>query len=159
MAMKNWSPAKGREKGLADDPRLVFLDADDPTETPDLVVFVGIVGKSPRQNHWRIYLNYALSEFIEVHEEQVQVALTTDDEWTRVWVQAGARVRHVSQRASTAEQLWSAPKSPISWPRSTGDAEFLQGPIAARWGERIATASAEGDGGPVGSGCRCVPWC
>lgn len=149
---KRWRTADAEDKGLGVDP-LVQLLADDPDAVPDLYVVVGLVGRASRAGHWRVYLNYELTEHLEVAEADVVLAAPAGEDQTRVWIERGATVRHVVQRPMRAERQVVAARRAggqrISGPSEEG---YLAGPLA-EWGQGLG--EDDDDGGPIGSGCRC----
>jgi hypothetical protein len=151
MAWEEWPTSPGADgKGLDNDPLLEWL-GDDPTTRGDYFVVVGIVGKAPKPDTWRIYLNYSLSEFYEVAEGDIQYATTTeDDEYSRVWIRSGADIRHVRQVATRAERFPGL--GPKRGSRRS-EAFFLTGPFAN--GDEFALADDDEEGGPQTSGCSC----
>jgi hypothetical protein len=60
---------------------------DDPTNPPDLIPIVGLVGKGAESGAWRIYLNWSLSEYYEIAEGHIKAVRPVDDERSRVWVE------------------------------------------------------------------------
>ena len=104
MAWNEWERSPRAEGlGLETD-ALVDALASDPTTKPDLFVLVGLIGKAPEVNVWRIYVNWALSEFYEIHEDHILYLLPADDDRWRVWVAHGSPVRHVAQETGRAEE-------------------------------------------------------
>lgn len=97
---------------------LIGVIAPDPTVKRDFFTIVGLIGKAPQENHWRIYVNWALSEYYEFFEEDIIYLLPIGDERTRFWVKNRANVRHVIEDPTRAEEV-----------------RYLTGPIAerARW--------------------------
>lgn len=146
---KPWQGAPAADKGLEDDPLLEFLG--DFADTTDFFVVVGLVRKVPGAARWRIYLDFALSEYYEVAEEDVVYATTTADDSTRVWIESGVPVRHVVQRPTRAERIWSSPGR-AARRAAYGDGQYISGSIA-EWGDGFGAPDEDGD--PQGTGCRC----
>jgi hypothetical protein len=59
----------------------------DPTKPPDLIPIVGLVGKAKKRGAWRIYLNWALSEYYEIEEKHIRAVRPVDRDRSRVWVE------------------------------------------------------------------------
>ena len=149
---------EARGKGLYPDP-VVRRISPDPTEIPDLFVIVGLVGQASRRNVWRVYLNYALTEFVEVAEQDIVYVRTTDGERSRVWVRSGADVRHVVQRATRAEDAPRGGAYVARRPAAADEAYYLSGPIGG-WGDWGGGRGFEEEGGPEpvgGTGCARCP--
>lgn len=148
-----WRNADAEDKGLGVDPLIEVL-ADDPDAVPDLYVVVGLVGHAARNGHWRIYLNYELTEYLEVAEADIVLAAPAGEDQTRVWIEHGAAVRHIVQRPTRAERQVVIASRRAGAQRTVGPADegYLAGPLA-EWGQGLD--GDDDDGGPIGSGCRC----
>ncbi len=111
MPWKEWD-VTGEQTGKG----LVVTDfvtkvAKDPTELPDCFVVEGWLGQSPRENVFRVYLNYALSEYLEILDEDIIYAEPVAEgafARLRVWVKRGAHTRHIVQRLQRAEVAYLA---------------------------------------------------
>jgi hypothetical protein len=121
------SSAKGggeKDRGLQEDPLVAALVPDPSAGPPDATVLHGYLGKSTTANCWRLYLDAALTSYVEVSADDIlhhtQIA---DDGGTVVWVPKSLELT-VTKVSSTTIQ-----------------AEFLSGAIAA--GRMQPTASAK----------------
>jgi hypothetical protein len=154
LAWNPWDSPEGQARGLNNDPLLDWI-AEDPTEIPDYFVIIGLVGKAPEEKVWRIYLNYALSEYYEIAEEHIVYAQTTDDERTRVWVRSGSPMSHVLRRPTRAERIAYVPGRGQRRTTLPNESYYLSGPIAegADWGD----GEPDPFGEPQLTGCAACP--
>jgi hypothetical protein len=130
------SESKGRRLEQDD---LVRELVPDPRAVPNAKMFVGLLGASAQDGHWRLYLSTGLKAYLEVPEEDVLLTRSLKSPenplgGTAVWIRADAQL-HVTRRAS-----------------DKADREFLTGEITARFLQG-ATASGLSVGGmQVGAG-------
>jgi hypothetical protein len=88
-----WQRTKRAEKLGLDTAGLVKELAPDPTTAkqdppkPNVIPIVGLVGKAVKENVWRIYLNWSLSEYYEIREARIKAVRPVDDGRSRVWVE------------------------------------------------------------------------
>jgi hypothetical protein len=109
----------------------------EPASPPNLKVLIGLLGRSPREGYWRIYVSAYLSEYFEFRSEDVchHQRLEPDQSvlgGTIVWVKDTAEIARGSSIAADTAQ------------------EFLQGEIA-----RAMFSAARAPGAVLG-GSR--PW-
>lgn len=137
MAWTEW-PRSGYalDHGIDVDPTVKRL-ANDPTVKPDYFVVVGLLGRAAAQNTWRIYLNWALSEWYEVQEEAIIYVRATLDDRSRIWLRHGANVRLVGLDPQRAEE-----------------AQFIDGPITRR-ADWTPEGGREGGWGGEPTTCSC----
>jgi hypothetical protein len=105
----------GGEKGrLKEDPRVAALVPDPSAGPPDTTVLHGYVGKSTKDDCWRLYLDANLASYVEVLENDIvhhtQIA---DDGGTLIWVPKSLELKVTTVSSGTIQ------------------AEFLSGAIAA----------------------------
>src|SRR6476660_1567722 len=103
------SSGKGNDKGrLGEDPLVAALISDPSEGPPDSAVLHGYVGKSTTAGSWRLYLDAALTSYVEVADGDIlyhrQLA---DDGGTLVWVSKSLQltVTKVSSATIQAEFL------------------------------------------------------
>jgi len=120
------SSAKGasdKGRGLQEDPLVAALVPDPGAGPPDATVLQGYLGKSTTAHVWRLYLDAALTSYVEFPEDDILHHTQTADGGTVVWVQKTLELT-VTKVSSTTIQ-----------------AEFLSGAIAA--GRMRPTESAD----------------
>jgi hypothetical protein len=87
-----WEPSDAdRERGL-EEAEIIGRLVDDPDAIPEFFIARGWLGRSPQPNHWRVYMNAYLTEFVEVAATDV-LAVETADGVSRVWIAGDAEIR------------------------------------------------------------------
>jgi len=92
---------------LKPDPLLERL-LPDASQTPDVRVLVGLLGKSTRDGHWRLYLTLTLNEYVEFAEDDVVHSHTFErDEsqlgGTAIWLKREANTHHTKSVSREAQ--------------------------------------------------------
>jgi hypothetical protein len=110
-----------------------------PAEPPNLQILAGLLGKSSRPGHWRLYLNPILNEYVEVPETDVLhsqkiVRGPSRLEYTALWVNQHATLRHTRIVSREVQ------------------AQFLQGSIARRHLSRTRMRMPSGPQAQQGGG-------
>jgi hypothetical protein len=117
----------GEEARLKEDALVAALIPDPSAGPPGTTVLHGYVGKSTRENCWRLYLDANLASYVEVSEDDIlHSKQLADDAGTLLWV----------PKSLELTVTWVSP--------ATIQAEFLSGTIAAgrmRPAARANTAS------------------
>jgi hypothetical protein len=104
----------GEKRRLGEDPLVAALVPDPSEGPPDSTVLHGYVGKSTTAGDWRLYLDHALTSYVEVAEGDIlHHRQAADDGGTLIWVPKALELK-VTRVSSTTIQ-----------------AEFLSGAIAA----------------------------
>ena len=104
----------GEKRRLGEDPLVAALVPDPSEGPPDTTVLHGYVGKSTTADSWRLYLDHALTSYVEVAEGDIlHHRQAADDGGTLIWVPKSLELK-VTRVSSTTIQ-----------------AEFLSGAIAA----------------------------
>jgi hypothetical protein len=98
---------------LKEDPLVAALVPDPGAGPPDAAVLHGYVGKSTTANSWRLYLDAALTSYVEVPEDSILHHQNIADGGTLVWVATSLELKVTTVSSATIQ------------------AEFLSGAIAA----------------------------
>jgi hypothetical protein len=120
-------PDTTRTSGLQQDPLIDALGVD-PTTPTNLNTFTGLVGRSAKPGHWRIYTTLDLDEYLEFEEKDVVHsrpirAGESPIGGTIVWLRAGASVEHSTQF------------------QAGRPADFLSGEVASHYAQAASPAS------------------
>jgi hypothetical protein len=113
------SKKRPRARELTQDEVIARL-VTDPADVPDVIAMVGLLGKSPRPELWRLYTSLDLKDYIEVAAEDIvhSESLKTERQplgGTVIWVRSGARLRNARSESALAE------------------ADFMQGEITRKF--------------------------
>jgi hypothetical protein len=117
------------DSSLEQDPVVEKL-VPDPGEPPKLKVLIGLLGRSPREGYWRLYVTAYLNDYFEFRGDEVVHHQRLEPNQsplggTVVWVRATAEILRTSSTPAVTAQ------------------EFLQGEIArALFPAAIASATS-----------------
>lgn len=84
--------------------KIVEALVPNPSEVPDVRAFVGMLGRSNRPNHSRLYLTIDLCDYLEVADEDIMVSIDIKSSALGanvVWIKRDAKF--VRTRLETAE--------------------------------------------------------
>ena len=130
----------GKKARLKEDPLAAALVPDPGAGPPDTTVLHGYVGKSTLPNSWRLYLDAALTAYVELSEDDVRHQQKVGDNGgTLVWVPRSLELKVTRVSSATIQ------------------AEFLSGAIAAGRMQAKARVSAGSVAGAVRTvGCPSI---
>lgn len=134
-----------KKPNLQPDPVVDALVPDPSQGAPGTTVLHGYLGKSPTEGVWRLYLDPALTEYVEVPEADIQHSETLPDaSGTSIWVLSTTPLKHVRTEtqdvqaeflggAITDELLATRPAGPVGVPGGQIPAPVsLAGPCISR---------------------------
>lgn len=116
-----------KKPNLQNDPVVDAL-IEDPSQAPaGTTVLTGYLGKSPTAGVWRLYLDPALTEYVEVPEEDIKHSETLPDaSGTSIWVLNTTPLKHVRTQTqdvqaeflggAITDELLAAPGGPAPGP-------------------------------------------
>jgi len=87
---------------------------------PPVIACRGYLGRSEREDHWRIYLTSALTDYFEIADEDI--VLQEDNEKdpeapSRIWIKEDARITRGPPREVSARDLLCAPLPRVQYGR------------------------------------------
>jgi hypothetical protein len=100
----------------------------DPTNIPEVKVFVGFLGNGTRAGRWRLYKTALLNDYVEFAEEDLLHHLPVARHGTVVWLKRSAHVQQV--RTANADVP-----------------DFFKGDIMRAFGSNLNIAGLMGPGG------------
>ena len=93
-----------KKPNLKPDPVVDALIADPAQGPPGTTVLTGYLGTSPTDGVWRLYLDPALTEYVEVPEDAIKhVETLPDASGTSIWVLSGTPLKHVQTQTQDVQ--------------------------------------------------------